>query len=72
MAEIDLWDGNTATRKRFMSRTFSWDTTPATINLTGQIFIDTTLKGLYQWDGTQMVPVMFSEDENIAHIMALV
>lgn len=71
MADTDLWDGLVPTRKRFMNRTFSWDSTPGTVHLTDQLFIDTTLKGIYKWNGTEMESVILSETENIAEILAL-
>lgn len=75
MAETTLLDGQVATRKLIMGRTFSWDTTPPTgQQINGQLFIDTTLKGIYQYNETLDVfeDVMLSETENISLILALV
>ena len=72
MAETALWDGKVPTRQTFMTRTFSWASTPGTVHLTDQAFIDTTLKGIYKWNGSIMQSVILSEEEAIAEILALI
>lgn len=74
-AELDLWDGKVATRKAVMGRTFSWDSVqPTVVQIAGQPFIDTTLKGIYRYNETLGVyeDVILSEEQNISRILALV
>ena len=71
MAETGLWDTKVPTRNRFMSRTFTWDSSFPINAIENQFFFHTD-KGIYKYNNGSWISVMLEEQEAISQIVALV